>query len=148
MSSTPQTHQEWIRLIRQRDGNRCTQCGSTQDLAAHHLQSQLDHPELALDLENGITLCHRCHRKAHKDHQVKVRTLGAHPAIKIYSNGTAHIPKGYIDAGYVGGCRAQDAVFTLLVLKPDTTIENAIKSLELHALRLKQFLGKESVHHE
>lgn len=56
---------KWIKLrekILDRDGHRCTQCGSTHGLSAHHLTpwrlTQDDSPE------NLTTLCRSCHLRA------------------------------------------------------------------------------------
>jgi len=51
----------WTRLVKERDG-RCTMCGTTQELEAHHIIPKASHPKLATVLENGITLCAGCHR--------------------------------------------------------------------------------------
>lgn len=59
--------QIWRRQIVQRDG-RCLRCGSTDDLAAHHVLAYRDHPEVRFDLNNGATLCGGCHRAFHRQH--------------------------------------------------------------------------------
>ena len=56
---------KWAKEVKRLDGNRCRFCGSTEKLEAHHAKSRAEHPEIANDLENGITLCHRCHYTAH-----------------------------------------------------------------------------------
>lgn len=35
-------------------------------LAAHHVKSYKDHPDLRLNLKNGQTLCRECHMEIHK----------------------------------------------------------------------------------
>jgi hypothetical protein len=58
----PATHHLWSRLVRQRDGYTCQQCGTTTGrLCAHHIKSWRHHPASRYDLDNGITLCPRCH---------------------------------------------------------------------------------------
>jgi hypothetical protein len=42
-----------------RDGHRCTRCGSTWKLAAHHVRP-------GYDVECGVTLCGRCHGQVDK----------------------------------------------------------------------------------
>lgn len=59
------TRAEWARVVKDRDGNKCVFCGGTQKLEAHHIKSRTEFPECALDIENGVTLCHRCHYTAH-----------------------------------------------------------------------------------
>ena len=56
----------WSKTVRKRDNNKCTWCNSTQDLIAHHIWHKVFCPESALDVDNGITLCHDCHMEQHK----------------------------------------------------------------------------------
>jgi hypothetical protein len=44
-----------------RDRYRCRWCGSTVRICAHHVRETSRYPELALDPENGLTLCADCH---------------------------------------------------------------------------------------
>ena len=46
-----------------RDGNRCRNCGSTENLHVHHIQWKRDGGEDKLS--NLITLCRSCHQKEH-----------------------------------------------------------------------------------
>ena len=55
----------WSRMVREMDGNKCAFCGSTERLEAHHIVPQFASEELATELENGITLCKKCHYTAH-----------------------------------------------------------------------------------
>lgn len=64
--------QAWSRMVKERDG-KCVRCGRTDDLHAHHIQPKATHPELRLDLENGETLCYRCHKKVHDELRIRVR---------------------------------------------------------------------------
>lgn len=54
----------WRKAIIERD-MRCTKCGSTKHLEAHHIKPFASYPDLRFDLGNGITLCRSCHRKLH-----------------------------------------------------------------------------------
>lgn len=63
----PFHHIAWSSMVRLRD-KKCTQCGSTHELHAHHIKSYKDYPELRFDVNNGVTLCGNCHRKWHKEH--------------------------------------------------------------------------------
>jgi 5-methylcytosine-specific restriction endonuclease McrA len=56
---------KWAREVKTRDNHKCQECGTTEDLEAHHIKSWADYPDLRLDVSNGITLCHACHVKLH-----------------------------------------------------------------------------------
>ena len=55
----------WRAAVLARDSHLCTECGSGCDLEAHHLVRWADAPELRIVVENGVTLCKRCHVAAH-----------------------------------------------------------------------------------
>lgn len=61
----------WREKVRERDGNKCTQCGVTKRLQVHHLKSYYDFEEGRLDINNGQTLCISCHMKLHNPKGVK-----------------------------------------------------------------------------
>lgn len=48
------------RAVRLRDG-ACTICGTTDNLTAHHRIPVADRPDLALDPNNIVAVCRRCH---------------------------------------------------------------------------------------
>jgi hypothetical protein len=54
--------------ILERDGNRCTQCGTTYRLQAHHLIYEDTDPWESRD-EDLITLCTYCHNEWHKNNK-------------------------------------------------------------------------------
>jgi hypothetical protein len=58
-------NQAWSAMVKERD-KKCTDCGSVYDLHAHHVKQYKSHPELRYDINNGITLCGKCHRQWHK----------------------------------------------------------------------------------
>lgn len=56
----------WSIKIRERDG-KCLKCGNTSSLQAAHILSRKN-LNIRFDLENGLTLCIRCHLYwAHKE---------------------------------------------------------------------------------
>lgn len=57
---------EWVQLVKGRDGFTCQKCGDMGDVQAHHIEPVALRPDLADDLDNGITLCTSCHREVHK----------------------------------------------------------------------------------
>jgi len=51
----------------ERDEHTCQDCGQRGGkLNAHHIKSYIDHVELRLDVDNGITLCCDCHKLRHR----------------------------------------------------------------------------------
>jgi hypothetical protein len=71
-------HRKWMDAVKARDG-KCLRCGSTENLEAHHIvelaellkrhgvttrEQARETPEL-WDLDNGETLCRRCHYAHH-----------------------------------------------------------------------------------
>jgi hypothetical protein len=58
--------QEWRKGVLSRD-RVCVSCGSTKRLHAHHLDGWAKHPERRFDPDNGITLCHDCHWRFHRE---------------------------------------------------------------------------------
>lgn len=55
----------WSAQVKARDG-KCLDCGSVENLHAHHVLPKSTHPELKLDVSNGRTLCYGCHKKWHE----------------------------------------------------------------------------------
>lgn len=53
--------QKWSKAVRDRDGNKCFLCGSTERLNAHHLLPKKMWSKEKLDPRVGITLCCKCH---------------------------------------------------------------------------------------
>lgn len=66
-------YKKWSRQIRERDNYTCQVCGlhtkEPNKLHAHHLESYDTHPELRLELSNGITICNSCHNSFHNRHK-------------------------------------------------------------------------------
>lgn len=61
---TSTDYKEWRLKVFTRDGFKCQSCGSVgRNLEAHHIKEVCDYPELIYDVNNGITLCHECHKK-------------------------------------------------------------------------------------
>lgn len=59
-------YKKWRINILQRDNYTCQHCHETSEiLDVHHIKPILTHPELALELDNGLSLCKTCHIKVH-----------------------------------------------------------------------------------
>lgn len=98
------TQGNWAKVVKSRDGNRCIYCGSTEKLETHHIKSRTKFPADALDIENGVTLCHRCHYTAHAGDYTSyqlfghgIRGFSCDPRVmKAYISKYAESVKGYV----------------------------------------------------
>jgi 5-methylcytosine-specific restriction endonuclease McrA len=63
-------YREWVLAVFRRDGFTCQLCGSTESnaLVAHHLNGYDKFVEQRTMVENGITLCERCHKEFHGEY--------------------------------------------------------------------------------
>ena len=80
--------QQWQRMrqrILRRDAYMCQNCKrygkQIEAVEVHHIQHLEDCPELALDPDNLISLCRKCHRKAHPE---KVKDLNKYHERLVY----------------------------------------------------------------
>ena len=55
----------WRKQVLTRDGHKCVDCGSPNELHAHHIARWADFPSLRVVLDNGLTLCRPCHERVH-----------------------------------------------------------------------------------
>lgn|SRR3990167_622865 len=53
----------WRQRVLKRDGYKCVNCGSKENLHADHIAPFALYPELRTSVDNGRTLCVGCHRK-------------------------------------------------------------------------------------
>lgn len=71
---------KWSRIVRIRDNHTCVMCKESAEtrsdihaMHAHHIDRQVDKPELAVNLNNGVCLCANCHlaivHSTHKNHR-------------------------------------------------------------------------------
>lgn len=60
-------YRRWRLAVFERDRYTCQRCGYAGggNLEAHHVKQVATHPEMALELDNGQTLCEWCHRLEH-----------------------------------------------------------------------------------
>jgi len=63
---TPE-YRVWRSKVFQRDHFTCAICGQVGGvLNAHHIKPYARYPEQRFDLNNGITLCEKCHKDIHR----------------------------------------------------------------------------------
>lgn len=68
-------YKHWRDSVLKRDNFTCIKCGNKYgELNAHHIKPFSTHPELRYDLENGITLCKKCHIELHKHERLWQKT--------------------------------------------------------------------------
>lgn len=58
---------QWKKEVKKRDKNTCKRCciKSFKKTTAHHVLNFSTHIDLRFSIENGITLCIKCHKKFH-----------------------------------------------------------------------------------
>jgi hypothetical protein len=52
----------WKNSVFERDNFACIWCGSTERIEADHIKPFAYYPELRFAIDNGRTLCHKCHK--------------------------------------------------------------------------------------
>lgn len=56
----------WINYITNRDDSTCQRCGLVEiGQTPHHIKPKGRYPGLALETDNGVYLCFKCHRWTH-----------------------------------------------------------------------------------
>lgn len=60
-------YKTWRTEIYERDNYTCQKCKQVgYKLRAHHIESYAEHENKRCDVDNGVTLCDKCHLKFHK----------------------------------------------------------------------------------
>ena len=52
----------WRIAVFTRDNRKCVWCGSGKNIEADHIKRFADYPELRFAIDNGRTLCRKCHK--------------------------------------------------------------------------------------
>jgi hypothetical protein len=56
---------EWAYKVKERDGFKCVVCGCGKNLVSHHILPYSEYKLVRTSLNNGITMCKRCHTEFH-----------------------------------------------------------------------------------
>ncbi|MCH7772482.1 MAG: HNH endonuclease, partial [Bacteroidetes bacterium] len=68
-------HSLWREAVFSRDGWTCQKCEELGiKLHPHHIQNFAQFPELRFAIDNGVTLCKKCHIKFHKKYGYRNNT--------------------------------------------------------------------------
>ncbi len=72
-------YKEWRKSVYRRDNFTCQICGEDKSgcLVAHHIKSLKNYPELVCNVNNGITLCQKCHKMIHYGNKEYVKIAEA-----------------------------------------------------------------------
>lgn len=74
-SRSKERKDNWSLKVRERDSHKCVLCGKTEGIMhAHHLNAKKSFPEQSLDIDNGVTLCQKCHHDFHGKYGVGYNT--------------------------------------------------------------------------
>ena len=73
----------WRVGVIRRDGC-CKVCGTLKARHAHHLNHSSYFPEEKFDVDNGITLCQKCHSHFHNDYKASTRAKCTKHDMKEY----------------------------------------------------------------
>jgi hypothetical protein len=58
-------YQKWRKFVLERDNYKCTNCGAVEKLEVHHIKHFAKSESEQTDVNNGITLCKKCHINQH-----------------------------------------------------------------------------------
>jgi hypothetical protein len=58
----------WRKKIYAKDNNTCQYCGGNHRINAHHIYTYHDNKDIGFEIDNGITLCKKCHIAFHKEY--------------------------------------------------------------------------------
>ena len=60
-------YRKWKAAVLERDNFTCVLCGQVGgELNVHHIKPYSKYPEHRTDINNGVTLCVKCHKEVHR----------------------------------------------------------------------------------
>jgi 5-methylcytosine-specific restriction endonuclease McrA len=81
------SHHKWAGAVISRDKATCQHCGATEiELHAHHIKPYRDFPDSRFDVDNGMTLCFKCHWAVHTASTANAVNSGNIPLAKAKDN--------------------------------------------------------------
>lgn len=60
-------YKKWKEEVLKRDNYLCQECKTNENLVVHHIKNFSENINARFDINNGITLCQKCHREVHKN---------------------------------------------------------------------------------
>lgn len=69
-----EAYRKWAQLIVSKDNYKCIKCNSNKKLEAHHLDGWHWCKEKRYDINNGVSLCAKCHKNFHSIYGFKNNT--------------------------------------------------------------------------
>jgi len=64
-------YRKWRTAVFQRDNWTCQTCGSNGFVEGHHIKSWANFPKLRYEINNGVTLCKKCHKEVNNEQREK-----------------------------------------------------------------------------
>jgi HNH endonuclease len=65
VSRNSKEYRQWVKDVYKRDSYTCQDCGSKENIQAHHIEPYSENIYLRVDIDNGVTLCGAYHSKEH-----------------------------------------------------------------------------------
>lgn len=82
-------YKQWRLAVYERDRFVCQLCGckGNGDLQAHHILTRENNPELMFFLDNGITLCKKCHERIRGEEDLFMECLATCDLTRVCASG-------------------------------------------------------------
>jgi len=124
---------DWRELVLKRDNYACVNCNAEANLVVDHIEPRQQHPELALETDNGRVLCRNCHHRIGKRTPPnKNRMIYIDPVVKgttLYSR--LYWPKKLRPNSYSEPVDIRDGVCCIVIPKPTASSKGIAGDLTL-----------------